>query len=261
MVNLSVVDVFNILANLPADYFADRDLKQGVLEHARPVYKGNRFQVAARKRRIEQLAEKFAIVYRAVMDVAADYYSGRAEMERSITGRVAFENQPIDALYCASLYEELMEAIAEYKATGNAQIISDAIDSRITRSLRNVDGLLAACNSPRTIRGITYSVRGSKLHVSIPVEAQGNHFLTSVSGLDRLTKRQIEQLRYRFTTDQQNTFQDARARLVYDDQLGAIIDFGDLETATPVGCLGGYFFTADRRTPFFSDYVFALRDL
>jgi hypothetical protein len=261
MVNLSVVDVFNILANLPADYFADRDLKQGVLEHARPVYKGNRFQVAARKRRIEQLAEKFAIVYRAVMDVAADYYSSRAEMERSITGRVAFENQPIDALYCASLYEELMQAIAEYKATGNAQIISDAIDSRITRSLRSVDGLLAACNSPRTIRGVTYSVRASKLHVSIPVEAQGNHFLTSVSGLDRLTKRQIEQLRYRFTTDQQNTFQDARARLVYDDQLGAIIDFGDLETATPVGCLGGYFFTADRRTPFFSDYVFALRDL
>ncbi|HXQ68841.1 MAG TPA: hypothetical protein VN844_00005, partial [Pyrinomonadaceae bacterium] len=68
MVELSVVDIFNVLANLPADYFADRDLKECVLEHARPVYKGNRFQVQARKRRIEQLADKLVIIYRAVLD-------------------------------------------------------------------------------------------------------------------------------------------------------------------------------------------------
>lgn len=261
MVDLSVVDVFNLLGSLPADYFAGRDLKESVLEHTRPVYKGNRFQVQARKRRIEQLAEKFAIVYRAVMDVAEEYYSSRTEMERSITARAAFENQPIDALYGAPLYEELKQAIAEYKATGNAQIISDAIDSRITRSLRSVDGLSARCNSQCTIRGISYSVRAGKLRVSIPVEAQGNQFVTSVLGLDRLTKRQIERLRYRFTTDQQKTFHDARARLVYDDQLGAIIDFGDLDTATSVGRLEGSFFTTDKRTPLFSDYVFAVTDL
>ena len=97
--------------------------------------------------------------------------------------------------------------------------------------------------------------------MSIPVEAQGNHFVTAVSGLDRLTKRQIERLRYRFTTDNQRTFHDARARLVYDDQLGAIIDFGDLETTTPVGTLEGFFFTTDRRTSLFNDYVFAVADL
>ena len=261
MVDLSVVDIFNLLANVPADYFAGRDLKQSALEHLRPVYKGNRFQVAARKRRIEQLAEKFVIIYRAVLDVAEDYYPSRAEMERSITARAAFENQPIDALYCAPLYKELTSAIAEYKSTGNALIISDAIDSRITRSLRSVDALLTRCNSPRTIRGITYSVRAGKLHVSIPVEAHGDLFVTSVSDLDRLTKRQIERLRYRFTTDNQKTFHDARARLVYDDQLGAIIDFGDLSTTTPVGRLEGSFFTTDRRTPLISDYVFALADL
>jgi hypothetical protein len=260
-VELSVVDVFNLLGSLPADYFAGRDLKQCVLEHARPVYKGNRFQVQARKRRIEQLAEKFAIVYRAVLDVAADYYPSRAEMERSIAARAAFENQPIDALYCASLYKELTQAIAEYKATGNAEIIREAIDSRVTRSLRSVDRLLVRENSLCTIRGISYSVRDGKLHVSIPVEAQGNHFMTSVFGLERLTKRQLERLRYRFTTDNQKTFHDARARLVYDDQLGAIVDFGDLDTATPVGRLEGFFFTTDRRTPLFSDYVFAVADL
>ncbi len=261
VVDRSVVDIFNLLGSLPADYFASRDVKESVLEHARPVYKGNRFHVRAKQRRVEQLAEKFAIVYRAVMDVAEDDYPSRSEMERSITARAAFENQPIDALYCAPLYEELTQAIADYKATGNAQIISDAIDNRITRSLRSVDGLLARGNSPRTIRGISYSVRAGKLHVSIPVEAQGNQFTTAVAGLDRLSKRQIEQLRYRFTTDKQKTFHDASARLVYDDQLGAIIDFGDLDTSTPVGRLEGFFFTTDRRTPLFSDYVFAIPDL
>jgi len=261
MVDLSVVDIFNLLGSLPADYFAGRDLKESVLEHARPVYKGNCFQVQARKRRIEQLAEKFAIIYRSVLKLAESYYSSRSEMERSITARAAFENQPLDALYCAPLYAELNQAIAEYKATGNSEIIRDAIDSRVTRSLRRIDDLVTRASSPRTIRGITYSVRAGKLHVSIPVEAQGNLFITSVAGLDRLTKRQIERLRYRFTTDNQKTFHDARARLVYDDELGAIVDFGDLETATPAGLLEGFFFTSDRRTPPFSDYVFAVADL
>ena len=261
MVDLSVVDVFNLLANLPVDYFADRDLKQRVLEHARPVYKGNRFHVQAKQRRIDQLAEKFAIIYRAVMDVAQDYYPSRGEMERSVTTRAAFENRPIDALYGARLYEELTQAIAEYKATGHPQIITDAIDTRITRSLRRIDNLATTATSTRTIRGVSYSVRNGKLHVSIPVEAHGNQFITGIPGLDRLTKVELEQLRYRFSTNRQETFQDASARLVYDEQLGAIIDFGDLETSTLAGQLEGFFFTSDRRTPLFSDYVFAIPDL
>jgi hypothetical protein len=261
MVELSVVDIFNLLANLPAEYFAGRDLKQSVLEHARPVCKGNRFQVQARKCRIEELAEKFAIIYRAVMEVAEDSYSSSSEMQRSVTSRAAFENQPIDALYGGPLYDELTKTIAEYKATGNAQLISDAIDSRITRSLRRVDDLVTKAGSLRTLRGISYAVRAGKLRVSILVEAHGNSFTTSVSGLEHLTKRQLERLRYRFTTDKQKTFHDARARLVYDEQLGAIIDFSELDTATPVGLLEGYFFTTERRTRLFSDYVFALADL
>jgi hypothetical protein len=261
VVNRSVVDIFSLLASLPADYFGGRDLKACVLEHSRPVYKGNKFQVQAKQRRIDQLAEKFAIIYRAVMDVAEYFYPSRSEMKRSVTARAAFENQPIEALYCAPLYEELTRAIAEYKATGNAEIIRDAIDTRITRSLRRVEELAAKAGSPRTIRGITYSVRAGKLHVCIPVEAHGERFITAVPGLDRLTKRQIERLRYRFTTNKQATFDDAHARLVYDEELGAIIDFGDLETATLAGQLEGFFFTTDRRTPLFSDYVYAIPDL
>jgi hypothetical protein len=261
VVNRSVVDVFNLLGSLPADYFAGRELKERVLEHARPAYKGNRFQVQARKRRIDQLAEKFAIIYRAVMDVAEDYYPSRAELQRSVTTRAAFENRPIDALYCAPLYEELTQAIAEYKATGNSEIIRDAIDSRINRSLRRIEQLMTTASSPRTIRGISYSVRAGKLHVTIPIEAHADQFVTAVPGLDRLTKRRLERLRYRFSTNNQESFQEARARLVYDEQLGAIIDFGALDTTTLAGQLEGFFFTTDRRTPLFSDYVFAIPDL
>lgn len=84
--------------------------------------------------------------------------------------------------------------------------------------------------------------------------------MTAVSGLGQLTKRQIQELRYRFTTDNRKTFQDARGRLRYDEQLGAIIDFGYLETATLVGLLEGFFMTSNRRTTMFSDYVFAIPD-
>ncbi|HET9478848.1 MAG TPA: hypothetical protein VFO72_05865, partial [Pyrinomonadaceae bacterium] len=258
--DVCVVDVFNVLGNLPAEYFNGDDLTESVLRHARPVFKGNRFHVRAKERKVEQLAAEFSGVYRELMNVASVYYPSRSEMERSITSRAVFENQPLEALYCFPLYQELNAAIAEYKTTGNAQIISDAIDTRITRSLRSVDALLARGSSLRTIRGISYSVRAGKLNINIPVEARGDQFVTAVPGLDSLTKRQIRELRYRFTTDRAKTFHEARGRLLYDEQLGAIIDFGDLETVTLVGYLEGFFVTTDLRTRTFSDYVFAIPD-
>jgi hypothetical protein len=138
-----VLDVFSVLSSSPVSYFKNRNLKQSVLKHARPVYKGNRFHVRAKQRRVDQLAGEFASVYRELMNAAENFYRTRTEMERSITSRAAFENQPLDALYCHPLYEDLTRAIAEYKATGNAQIISEAIDTRVARSLRSVDGLLS----------------------------------------------------------------------------------------------------------------------
>ena len=64
-------------------------------------------------------------------------------IQTSIIARAEFENEPIDALYCSTLYADLNRAIADYKSTGNTEIIRDAIDSRVARSLRSVDGLLA----------------------------------------------------------------------------------------------------------------------
>jgi hypothetical protein len=52
-------------------------------------------------------------------------------------------------LYTSKLYEELNGAIAAYKSTGNREIIRDAIDSRVARSLRSVEGLLAQGSSRR----------------------------------------------------------------------------------------------------------------
>jgi hypothetical protein len=134
--DVSVVDVFNVLGNLPVDYFADRDLKKSVIKHAHPIYKGNRFHVRAKKRRIDELATEFANIYRELMKVAANYYKSRSAMHSSITARAAFQNRPIDALYCYPLYQELNRAIAEYEATGNPQIIADTINARIGQSLR-----------------------------------------------------------------------------------------------------------------------------
>ena len=139
--DVCVVDVFAVLGNVASDFFADRDVKRSVLKHAHPVYKGNRFHVRAKQRRVDHLAEEFTGVYRELMGAAEKFYRNRAEMERSITSRAAFENQPLDALYCHPLSEDLNRAIAEYKSTGNAQAISDAVDTRIARSLRSVDGL------------------------------------------------------------------------------------------------------------------------
>ena len=139
----SVIDVFAILAGLPLDYCAHKDLKRSVLKHAQPTYNGNRFHVRAKQRRVDKLCGEFAEVYRELMKIATDFYASRTVMERSITCRAAFENQPLDALYCYPLYEDLNRAIDEYKATGNTQIISDAINSRVARSLRSVDGLMS----------------------------------------------------------------------------------------------------------------------
>ncbi|HET7112793.1 MAG TPA: hypothetical protein VFI57_04080, partial [Pyrinomonadaceae bacterium] len=173
--DLSVLDVFNLLRRSPREYFPGNPC---YLKHLRPVYKGNRFQIAGRKEKVRSLARSFAGIYRELMTACA-------EDRESIIGRAEFENEPIDALYCSTLYNDLNRAIADYKSSGQTEIIREAIDSRVARSLRSVDGLLAQGTSRRladggletqirTVDGITYSVRAwnnrrqtRKLHISV----------------------------------------------------------------------------------------------
>ena len=101
---------------------------------------------------------------------AGDYYDSIDAMKASIVARASFENEPIDALYCHSLYQKFNEAIAVYKASGKTGCISEVIDTTITQSLRSVEGLLVQGDwrmledggieiERRTIRGVSYSVR------------------------------------------------------------------------------------------------------
>ena len=168
--DVSVVDVFNLLGKAPGEYFSERLLRGRVVKHLKPVYKGNRFQVAKRRVHVDSLAREFVRLYGELMNYAGDYYDSAEAMKASIIARASFENQPIDALYCHSLYRRFNEAIADYKATGRTECISELIDTTVTQSLRSVDGLLAQGDwrmledggieiERRTIRGVSYSVR------------------------------------------------------------------------------------------------------
>jgi hypothetical protein len=177
--DLAVVDIFNLLRRLPRDYFSGNPCYQKTLRHLRPVYKGNRYHVASKKLKVKTLAREFSGVYRELMETCSEF-------KDSIIARAEFENEPIDALYSSTLYAELNRAIDEYKLTSRSEIIREAVDSRIARSLRSVDGLLRQGESRRlsdggletqikTIDGVTYSVRAwndrnqtRRLHISIP---------------------------------------------------------------------------------------------
>jgi hypothetical protein len=178
--DVAVVDVFNMLRRLPREYFSGNRCFQKALKHLRPVYKGNRFQIAKKQQQVTALAREFAGVYCQLVNAGAEY-------QDSIIGRAEFENKPIDALYTSVLYEDLNRAIADYKSTGNSDTITKAIDTRVARSLRSVDGLFIQGASRRlrdggyetqirTINGVRYSVRAwnnhsqtRKLRLSSPV--------------------------------------------------------------------------------------------
>jgi len=265
--DVSVVDVFNLLAHAPHEHFADRLSAAKALKHLKPVYKGNPSHVAKKRATVASLAAEFVETYRTLLDVcashAAEYYDSIPGMQASIAARAAFENEPIDALYCYSLYDRLNQAIAKYKSTGRDEYISDVIDRAVGRSLRSVAGLLAQGDSRRlaadefelqirTVRGITYSVRASQngkqtrsLHVRLAAD---------LPWLKPLTKQQIRSLRYCFTTDDWKTSAEVRGRIE-----GSAVEF-ELPVASLLGRLEGFFSASGVTTRRFRDYVFAIPD-
>lgn len=287
---VSIVDIFHLLQNFPPVYFAQpkRDHAEKIHELLRPVFRGNRFHIAKKRSLLDSLVSQFAELYGGIMSAAAscaaEHYGDVQRMQTSIIARAAFENAPIDYLYAKRLRVELCEAIAAYRSSGNAEIVREALDHRIVASLRSVDGLLAQGAARRfaggvelemrTIAGVDYSVRAwndvaqtRRLHVSIPVETEGLHYLTTVPGLRRLTRQQVASLRYRFTTDDGKTFGEVSARLVRHAHDGLIIDFQDLPVSQLVGQLEGVFYLvengkryAKRRASCLDGYVFAIPD-
>ncbi|HXM36118.1 MAG TPA: hypothetical protein VN920_13080, partial [Pyrinomonadaceae bacterium] len=288
---VSVLDVFNLLKCLPQTYFANpnADHTKAILDYLKPVFRGNRSQVAEKRMTVGMLTGEFAVAYRELMNTCADlaneYYGDLQSMRASITARAAFENEPLDLLYSRKLRKELNETIANYRSSGDVEIVRKAIEQRITASLRNVDALLAQGNcrrligggvelEMRTIDGVNYSVRAwnderqtRRLHVSIRVERIGNHYDTVVPTLRHLTKRQIQSLRYRFTTDGSRTFAECGARLTNDELDGLIIECDDLSTFPLIGRLEGAFYVRGRTNRtlrdgalYFRGYTFVIPD-
>lgn len=284
---VSVLDVFHLLQKFPSAYFGkpNRDHTRAIGKLLRPVFSGNRFHIAKKQSLVDALVRQFADLYREIMSAASayavEYHDDVGRMQASIIARAAFENEPIDYLYAKRLRAELGRAIADYRSSGNAEIVRAALDHRITASLRSVDGLLAQGDARRipggvemelrTIAGVNYCVRAwndreqtRRLHVSIPIDCEGHHYLTAAPGLPRVTKRQLASLRYRFTTDDWKTFGEARGRLVRHALDGLVIDFEDLPLSQPVGRLAGAFYFAGnsrrRETMRFGGYVFAVPD-
>lgn len=289
--NVSVLDVFNLLQQLPANYFANPNADQTtfIMEALRPVFRGKRSQIVEKQTAVSALAGEFATAYRDLMttctDFAGEYYDDLASMQDSIIARAKFENQPLSALYCQTLLRELKRTITNYRTTGAAELISEAIDWRINSSLRSCEGLLAQGSARRlggggvelqmrTINGINYSVKAwndaaqrRRLHVSISLERSGDHYTSPLPHLPRLTKLQIQSLRCRFTTDEGRTFAETRGRLRRDEQLGLLIDFDDLDSSSRVGQLAVVFYLhsnararAKESTPYFRGYSFAIPD-
>jgi hypothetical protein len=270
--DVSVVDVFNLLRQAPRDYFAaTAELSQErVFKHLKPVYKGNHFHVAKKREQVNSFASRFVVLYRELMRVAeaytGDYYDDEAAMRSSITARAAFENEPIEGLYTYRLYEKLNQAIADYKITGNADRIRDAIDNTVVRSLRSVDGLLAQGESrrladggieleKRAIQGISYAVRAwddraqtRTIHVSISPEA-------NVPGLNSLTRGQLQSLRYRFTADGWKTSGEAPSRM----RQGGLVDF-EVCVSSLIGHLEGCFVGDNVKTGRIAGYAFVIPD-
>lgn len=288
--DVSVLDVFNLFREFPTNYFADpsanhsKDIRAALC----PIFKGNRTRVAKNRTRVRALIRKFSSIYREVMNTAEtwlkEYYGSKAKMRLSISSRAAFENKPIE-LYRTTLYKEFDDAIESYKSTGNADLIRQLVERKVSTSLRKVEALLVQGSCRRlsdggseleiqTIDGIDYSIRAWNdqkqrrcLQVSVAIERVGYYFTTPLPDQPRLTSRQIRSLRYQFTTDGwasthivgTNLEKDAAGRLVISaNGISNLPVSGRLQGFFCVGETGNSSLTHDEANG--SGYTFAVPD-
>lgn len=286
---VSVLDVFGLLGKFPRHYFAAPRAQHAKAIRAclRPVFSGSQSHVAKKRVKIKIFIAEFATLFAELMNACTDYteeyYDDQASLRASIIARAEFECEPLDRLYYKTLYEELDQAITQYRSTNDAAVVRAAINGRVQASLRRVNGLLAQGESRRMagggieieiriIDGIRYAVRAwndggqtRRLHVSIPAVLEGDQYRHSVPRLGDLTSRQVDLLRYRWTTDGWKTTSEARARLTCDEENHPSIEFDELSRFPIVGRLKGcfYFHKAGRRAGAptkLRGYAFAIPD-
>jgi hypothetical protein len=263
---ISVLDVFHLLQQYPQRFFSASNAGNSryIRTALRPTFRGNHFQIARNRARVKVLIKEFAEVYCRLMETCAyyaeEYYGDVVSMHTSIISRAAFENEPLDSLYYRKLHAELGQVVAEYKTGGHAGMLREAIDTRIAASLRNVDALLAQGTwrqfedgrfelERRTIEGINYCINAwndereiRRLHVRVLLGNHGgNRYRTGFIERD-LTRREIQSLRFRFTTDNWKNTAEVSSRLKYDEEWGLVADFEDICILPRIGRLEGFLF-------------------
>lgn len=288
---VSVLDVFHLLARFPARYFGNPIGQHGraILGFLKPVYRGNRLHLAKKKATVAAFVKEFAGLYRELMTAAviyaSKYYGSVPKMQTSIIARAAFENKPLDSLFYFSLYQRMNEAIAGYKATGDAETVSKAIDRAIVTSFRSIDALLVQGDverlkeggvglQKRTIAGVDYSVRAwndkkqtRRLHVRLQVTKRGKYFVISIPGFKPLTRSEVNGVCCRYTTDDWKSSHVVSGRLTENARERLTLEFESLADPPPVGMFEGYCYLGKRASPpsfarrqSFGGYVFAIPD-
>jgi hypothetical protein len=140
---ISVLDVFNLLREYPALYFAAPATAgdhRVVRECLRPVLSGDRSHRKKQRMQIERSIEKFVRSYSDLMTacrrIVPECYGSIEEMRRSIVARTGFENRPLSLLYRFNILREFREAVNLYKSDGDAEIIAGVVSARIEASRR-----------------------------------------------------------------------------------------------------------------------------
>lgn len=267
---VSVLDVFNLLREFSAIFFADpgADHSKDIRAALRPILNGNSLGAAKNRVQVRSLIRKFDRIYRQLMRTAEvwvkDYYGDKANMQRSISSRAGFENRPID-LYRTTLYKDFDEAIENYRSTGKVELIRQIVNRKVSTSIRKVDALLVQGSRRRlsdggfelemqTIDGVECSVRAwndlqqrRSLRVSVAIVRVGSYFETPLPGHPRLTPAQVKSLRYHFTTDEGETSRSVGTHLERDGAGRDVICCEEIEDLPLVGRLQGVFYLGEMR--------------
>ncbi|MBI1946581.1 MAG: hypothetical protein HYS27_12845 [Deltaproteobacteria bacterium] len=266
VVDDAVVDVFNALRGYPSlllEGEAPREARVAkVLELLRPNVLGSTQKKEQTLAKVQQLAVELVDALDAVYAAAAakldGHYDSKEAMQRSIAQRAAFENEPIEALYKAPAHELFDRVVDEFGRTGDAKLLTEAIDKLAASSVRSFEALLELGGKGaieggieierRTIDGIDHAVRAfddgkRRVHLSMPLtgdEASG-FVLATLPGAPRLSKADVEAMRYRFTVDGWQTTQEVQARLGVDEHGRPAITFDIPVIKGAAGRLEGVF--------------------
>ncbi|MDP2340755.1 MAG: hypothetical protein Q8O67_07350 [Deltaproteobacteria bacterium] len=289
VINDAVVDVFHLLGRLPAELAGGRSLDRALVkELLRPQLIGSERKKGETTRALDRLIDRFITTYPAVMAAAttkaADHYDSVEAMQRSIGKRAAFENRPLDQLYKSQLDASLVGAIDAYERTGDARLFKEVVDQASSASLRSVEGLLGAGRQKkieggaelngRAIDGVEYGVKATtdgkrRLLVGLPVQQlqDGRVRLATMPGAPELTSDQATALRYRFSTDNWQTYKEITPTLHVDDDGLPQLRFEIPVLKSDVGMIEGLFHAAAGQDLWIKDgasnfrgYAFAVPD-